>query len=275
MVSINTSDDLIQIIRENPDFRATVRRELLTEELLEVPSRLQTLTTTVEGQQAAIGDLQATVGELAANMRDLQATVRELQATVGELTADMRDLQATVRELQATVGELTANMRDLQATVGSLGDTMAEIRGDVLESKLTSKIPPLIAREFDVRRVYPIWSDGLLPAHPRIEEFEKTLEKATDDGKITDDDETRLRVTDLIVRSQRKSDRSTLWFAIEASGVIDYNDIARAKHSADVLKKVHGQDAIPLVFGYQISGRHRELANDLQVPVLLDADDRQ
>ena len=36
MVSINTSDDLIQLIRENPDFRATVRREVLTEELLEI-----------------------------------------------------------------------------------------------------------------------------------------------------------------------------------------------------------------------------------------------
>ena len=40
MVSINTSDDLIRAIRENPEFRATVRRELLTEELLEVPARL-------------------------------------------------------------------------------------------------------------------------------------------------------------------------------------------------------------------------------------------
>ena len=58
MVSINTSDDLIQAIRENPDFRAAARRELLTEELLEVPGRLQTLTATVEGQQAAIGGLQ-------------------------------------------------------------------------------------------------------------------------------------------------------------------------------------------------------------------------
>ena len=232
MVSINTSDDLIQAIRENPDLRATVRRELLTEELLEVPARLQTLTATVEGQQTAIGDLQTVVRELAANMSELQATVKEL------------------------------------------ADTTAHLRGDVLEAKLTSKIPPLIAREFDVRRVYPIWTDGILPANPRIEEFEKALEEATDEGKITDDDETRLRVTDLIVRSQRRSDRSSLWFAIEASGVIDANDITRAKHSSDVIRKVHGQDAMPLVYGYQISDRYRELADQLKVPVFLDTDRR-
>lgn len=251
MVSINTSDDLIQLIRENPDFRATVRRELLTEELLEVPGRLQSLTTTVEAQQTAISDLQATVRDLVSDMRDLQATVREL-------TANMRDLRATV-EGHSTI-------------IRSLVDTTAQLRGDVLGSKLTSKIPPLIAQQFDVRRVYPIWSDGILPVNPRIEEFERALEDATDEGKITDDDETRLRVTDLIVRSQRKSDRSTLWFAIEASGAINANDITRAKHSADVLKEIHGQDAMPLVYGYQISDRYRELADSLQVPVFLDTE---
>ena len=230
MVSINTSDDLIRAIRENPEFRATVRRELLTEELLEVPARLQALTTTVEG----------------------------LAATVGELQATVRDLQATVRGLAVTVEHL--------------GNTTAELRGDVLDSKLTNKIPPLIAREFDVRRVYPIWTDGLLPINPRIEEFERAIEEASDNLAITDDDETRLRVTDLLVRAQRKSDRSTLWFAVEASGSIDDGDITRARHSADVLRTIFGQDAMPLVYGYQVSGRSRELANELQVPVFLDAD---
>ena len=232
MVSINTSDDLIRAIRENPEFRATVRRELLTEELLEVPARLQALTTTVEGLATSVGKLQAAV----------------------------RDLQATVRGLAVTVEHL--------------GNTTAELRGDVLESKLTNRIPPLIAREFDVRRVYPIWSDGRLPGNPRVEEFEKALEEAADNGTITDDDETRLRVTDLIVRAQRKSDRSTLWFAIEASGSINDDDITRARHSADILKTVFGQDAMPLVYGYQMAGRHRELANELQVPVFLDTDGR-
>ena len=163
-------------------------------------------------------------------------------------------------------------MSDLQTAVRSLVDTMSKLRGDMLESKLTSKIPPLIAQQFDVRRVYPIWTNGLLPVHPRIEEFEKALEEAADEGKITDDDETRLRVTDLIVRSQRRSDRSTLWFAVEASGVINANDITRAKHSADVLREIHAQAAIPVVYGYQISDRYRELADDLQVPVFLDTE---
>lgn len=251
MVSINTPDDLIQLIRENPDFRATVRRELLTEELLEVPGRLQTLTTTVEG--------------LTATVRAQQTDASDLKSTVAELVETAKAQQKEISELRWTVAELSR-------TVKYLVDTTAQLRGDILESKLTSKIPPLIAREFEVRRVYPIWSARSTPINPRVEEFQAAFEDATDEGKITDDDETRLRVTDLIVRSQRKSDRSTLWFAIEASGAINANDITRAKHSADVLKEIHGQDAIPVVYGYQISDRYRELANDLQVPVFLDTE---
>ena len=43
MTTMNTSDDLIQVLRNDPNFRATVRRELLTDELLELPTRLSTL----------------------------------------------------------------------------------------------------------------------------------------------------------------------------------------------------------------------------------------
>ena len=43
MTNINTSDDLVRVLRENPEFRATIRRELLTAELLEVPEQLTSL----------------------------------------------------------------------------------------------------------------------------------------------------------------------------------------------------------------------------------------
>ncbi len=44
MVMIHTADDLIRVVRENPEFRAAMRRELLTEELLELPRRFAEYT---------------------------------------------------------------------------------------------------------------------------------------------------------------------------------------------------------------------------------------
>ena len=40
MITINNTDDFIRALRQNPEFHAAARRELLTEELLALPQRL-------------------------------------------------------------------------------------------------------------------------------------------------------------------------------------------------------------------------------------------
>ena len=144
------------------------------------------------------------------------------------------------------------------------------LRGYALEQRLPTQIPPLVASRFRVRRPYPIWNPGIIPLHPRTQAFESRMEQAAEDGTITDDEETRLRVTDLVLRSQRQTDRSTLWFAVEASGVINYEDITRANRSAAAITKIYEQDALPLVYGYRIDEEQRGLADQLEVTVFLD-----
>jgi hypothetical protein len=39
VVTINTTDDLLRVLSENPEWKAAVRREILTEELLNLPAR--------------------------------------------------------------------------------------------------------------------------------------------------------------------------------------------------------------------------------------------
>ena len=160
----------------------------------------------------------------------------------------------------------------LVGAVGSLRGRVDSLRGYALEQRLPRQLLPLASREFDVRRVYPIWMPGIQPQNDRTQEFQNRLEQAVEDGTITDDDETRLRVTDLILRSQRKADMSTLWFTVEASGVINYEDITRARRSANALAKIYGQDTVPLVYGYQIQDEQQELSNQLGVTVFLDPD---
>lgn len=64
MVIINTSDDLIRIVRENSEFRAAMRRELLTEELLDLPRRFAEFAKASESRmdrmEKEIGDLKGT-----------------------------------------------------------------------------------------------------------------------------------------------------------------------------------------------------------------------
>ena len=211
MATINTMQDLTRLLRENPDWRDELRRELLTEELLELPQRFAEYTKVTD-----------------------------------------KRLDRIENKLDSLTGRVDS------------------LRGYALEQRLPTQIPPLVAMQLDVRRVYAIWAPGILATNPRTQAFENMLEQAAEDGVISDDDETRLRVTDLILRSQRKADRSTLWFAVESSGIINYEDITRANRSANAIAKIYEQDAVPIVYGYQIQDEQRELASQLEVRIFLD-----
>jgi hypothetical protein len=229
MATINTIQDLIRLLRENEEWRNAVRRELLTEELLELPQRF--------AEYVAAND----------KWRD-----------------DVDKWRDGMDEWRVGVDQ---KLNSLQISVDSL-------RGTALETKMYTKLAPLVAREFDVKRVRRILSPGTdyLAIAGYRSEFMGKVEDAAEDGVISEDDETRIQVTDLIMRSLRKPDGSVLWFAIEASGVINDDDITCAKRSADIITKVYDQDAEPLVYGYRIHDRQRKLSGELGVRVYLDPD---
>ena len=226
MVTINNTDDFIRALRQNPEFHAAARRELLTEELLALPQRLS---------QYAEG------------------TDRRLDS------------------LEKGQRRLEVGMRRLENQVNSL-------RGDALETKMPTKLCDMLSDELNLRRLQIFWMARYqTPPMSRSEQFAQTLEDATDSGTITDAQEGRLFRTDLIVRSVRESDEGRLWIAAEASGVIDQDDISRARQSALALTRIYGEDAIPVVYGYRISDRQREQAaatSELQrVHIFLEHDE--
>ncbi|MYC34417.1 MAG: hypothetical protein F4X64_14735 [Chloroflexi bacterium] len=48
MVTISTPEDLLRVLRENPEWKEAVRREILTEELINLPARFDRFVATTE-----------------------------------------------------------------------------------------------------------------------------------------------------------------------------------------------------------------------------------
>ena len=246
MTMINTTDDFIRLLRANPEFLAAARRELLTEELLELPQRFSQYAQTTE--------------------KRLDSVDRGL----GSLEQGQQRLESDVKDLQQGQQRLESGQRRLENSVNIL-------RGDALETKMPTRLCDMMSETLDIRRTQVFWmAQHLMPPMSRSEYFVQTLEDATDRGIITEDEEARLTRTDMVIRSLRKSDGSRLWIAAEASGVIDQDDIERARQSASALKKMYGEDAVPVVYGYSISERQREQAAATpelqQVHVFLEPD---
>ena len=135
-----------------------------------------------------------------------------------------------------------------------------KFKGYRLEKRLFKKISLPLIREFDVRRVRPIWASIFEAMVDANLQFEDDIDDAADAGKITEDEWILIRTTDLIMRALRNSDGATTWFAVEASAAVATSDIERARQSAHAITKMYEQDAIPLVCGYRISNPQRQQA---------------
>src|SRR5437667_9058834 len=90
--TIDDLNDLLALLRQHPEWRDAVRREVLSRELVELPEIVGRLA---EGQ-----------AQLTARMDQLAAKVDELAREVGRLATEMRELGAIVRRLDGRVGNL-------------------------------------------------------------------------------------------------------------------------------------------------------------------------
>jgi len=88
--------DLIRILEEKPEWRAELRRLVLTEELLSLPEQVAALRAETERR----------FQEMAAEISRLSAAVAKLEAAVARLEAGMGDLVKTQKRLVIDVADL-------------------------------------------------------------------------------------------------------------------------------------------------------------------------
>ena len=244
MTTFSTVEELIEIIRADTTLRDRLRAELLTPELLALPATL--------------------AGFIAATDRRFESLEREARDFRQETRSSIDAINHRLDTHEEKLDEHSADIRRLTNDV-------AHLRGDSLEAKLPGIIPPRVVREFGVKRPYVISSARNGADYQRRgDEFDEKIAQAADAGVISIDEETRVRVTDLILRSQRQSDNSSLWFAVEASGVIVENDIIRARTSANAIARVYEQDAVPIVCGYRIHPSDEERVEQADVHVFIE-----
>ena len=239
MTTMDTVEDFLKVLRERPDVREAVRREILTEEILALPQ---------------------TVAEIATMVRELVRVQAEHTARTESLETDVKGLKADMVEVKADVKGLKADVSDLQTKVGGL-------MGSDLERRILTLLPPLLSQRLGLRRTRTIHHPNLTPSLESA--FIASIESAADKTRITDSDEERLRVTDLILHARRKDDGAEVWIAVEASGTIGQDDVDRASQSAGALQAAFEEDAVAVVVGYRIREEDRERAEADGVTVLV------
>ena len=268
---INTDADVIRVIRQNPrlifqalnedpELLADVRRAILTDELLSLPVQFAEMKAAQDEMKVAQDEMKSTQDRMLATQNKMLVTQDEILAEL----ADLRRVQAGLLETQAGLLETQNRILDDQNRMsGRLGN----LEGAELERKIFRILPGYLYPRYGLHRprilLHPITETR------HTEEFTDKIADANEDGIITDSQYNRLMNTDMILRARQREDGETVYCAVEASSVIDNNDVTRAAESSQALHAVYGSRTIPVVAGYRITDEAMEMADSLDVGVTI------
>ncbi len=226
---IESFQDILDLLEQNPEYREAMRRYILDEEFRRLP---------------------ADVRELRESIVSLAQTVREYVAATDARLGRLEDGQA---ELKADVTELKAGQTRMQGQLNNL-------TGTDYERKVVKLATRAVRRYFDIRNAQ------LIHSITNLDNFHlaNLLEQATDTSTISDDQADDLVRSDLILLGQTPAGEPAYAVA-EVSVTIDENDVDRAVQRARILQTASGVGTQAAVIGTVISDANRQRANAVGV----------
>ena len=215
MVNINTAEDLIELLRENQEFREAARQIILTEELLTLPVEFHAFRTEFRSY-AEVADKRFQ------NLEDGQRELKEGQQRLEDGQRELKDGQQRLEDGQ-------------HRHTNDIG----ELKGIGLETKLFNRGVSLIATLLKVRNGQRV---RVAERDVNSADFNNAIYEALENDVLSEAEYDRVLDTDMIISGGRPGSSNPVYAAIEASYSVSRNDIAKVNLTAGILGKVF-QDA--------------------------------
>ena len=218
--------DLVEILENEPAWRAEIRRLVLTDDILTLPQ--------------AVRDLTASVREMSDLQRQHEARFERVETDIVDIKTDVSQLKTSVGKLETGVGKLDSRMDTLETKVGKLDTNVAKLNGRDLERQLRER-PFVYLSRFALR--LKVVGDA---------ELAVLLEAAVERGLLTEEEAEDAKLLDAVARGRRRGDGEPIYLVVEASVVIDQHDLARAVRRAAIVEKASGVPTLAVVAGERI-----------------------
>lgn len=230
--------DLVRILEEHPEWRAELRRLVLTDELLTLPELVRDLI-----------EVQRRTTEQVAALVEAQHRTEQRVATIEEQIAALIEAQQrTDQQIAAlTEAQLQTNYR-----LDTLTNDMAEVKGIVLELRYRDRAYAYFAPL--IRRTRVLSGD----------ELDALLEGAVAQGQLSEAEADEIILADLLLRGRRRADNSEVYLVVEVSWKVDPYDVERSVRRAALMSRI-GIPAVPVVAGREVLAEAANLADMLQV----------
>ncbi len=291
--TVRDFQDLLELLRQHPEWRQQLWALLAGEELLRLPAEFRAFREETERRFAEIREEVAAAraeadrrfAELAEAQRRTEERVGRLEEAVATLAEAQRrhyeefaahrqeflihrqEFLAYRAEADRRFAELAEAQRRTEKTVRKLVETTRRMNqrlehhaadlGELKTMRLEAFYHQRAAFAFHrlVRRASPV-SD---------EERYRILEQAAAAGRITEEEVERALPLDLLVKGFHRREDRPVYLAVEISWLGGTEDVERALERAEIFARALGEEVWPVVGAKELTPSVREMARQLGV----------
>ena len=230
MTTINSQEDFLRALSENPEWRAAVRARILGDELVQLPAEFKAFVHKMDSFVEEQRQFNAMVAGFIQEQKQFNSEMRTFVNEMKLFNAGQRDLNE----------RLVRNLDRITHDVGQLRGWFARLNA--------ADFAPVIAWEMGMTFVRNL-SRGELS-----QMAQQSIRDGTPRGSLKS-----FINADVIIEATQ-SDASTCYIAVEASCTADHRDADRALRNADFLTRFTGSQARPAIVSVR---NDRELAPDV------------
>jgi hypothetical protein len=295
--TVNDLNDLLRILREQPEWLAEVRRVLLTDELLKLPDLVRELVEAQRRTDERLAEFQQRIErQMAEFQQRVERQMAEFQQRIERQMAEFQ--QRIERQMAEFQQRIERQMAEFQQRIEQqMAEFQQRIERQIAEfqQRTDQRFAELAEAQ---RRTDERLAEFQQRTEEQIGELKGTLlemdyrakvgaifgsrlkkPKVVDAGDMwdvlrdrLDEEEIRQIVAlDLIVRGRLlpPQGEGELWLAVEVSYIVDQNDVMRAAARAALLRKA-GLPAIPVAAGKRLTQGASALATESRVVLVQD-----
>ena len=306
MPQISSIEDLIQIIRQHPEWREALLSVLLPQDLLALPQEFRDFRAEVremlmahERRMQAHEERMAAIEEQIARQRadferEMQAMRQEFQEQMQAMRQEFQEqmqamrqefqeqMQAMRQEFEQRYHDLRAEMKQMReeftARFERIEEDIRQIREEEIKQLREGDIKQL---RDDVGQLKGIvlelqWGHrarsyfGRLLRKVRVYAPGEICDEIEEEAEIPEPQRSQLLELDYIVRGLRRSDGREVYLAVEVSWGVGVTDVIRARDRAQILRE-QGLPAYPVAVGNYITPEAQSLAEAEGVVLMTDS----
>jgi len=255
--TIDDFQDLVRLLGEHPEWRVELRRQVLSDELLELPALMRELAEAQGRTEPRVTQLAEAQGRTEQRVTQLAEAQARTEQRVAELVEVQSRAEERLHRIESAIERLEAIIERLAEAQGSNETRVGRIEGEVLEARYARRGPSYLSR---LARRLRLLETGLLA---------DLLDAAVQEDRLTDAERDAVLLADVVFSGRRREDDADVYVLADISAGIGPHDVERAAERAGLLEKL-GRPVIPVVAGWRIDAEALEMASQRGVWHALD-----